>query len=97
MSWIETPPVIVILARQFNPSILSPVWLAKNGILNENGDYKPDSVFVGQLTQAVTDEFVLVMVADQLQFLPLVDPEQQPALIEGKVGKIIKKLPHIKF
>jgi hypothetical protein len=63
MSWTENPPVVVVLARHFNPSILNPVWLAKHGILNENGDYKPDSVFAGPLMQAVTDEFVLVMTA----------------------------------
>lgn len=97
MNWIENPPVVVVLARHFNPSILNPVWLAKHGILNENGDYKPDSVFVGPLMQAVTDEFVLVMTNEQMQFILLARPEQHATLIDEKVGKLIRKLPEVPY
>lgn len=97
MRWIETPPIVVVTASQFNPSILNPVWLAKNGILNENGEYKPESVFAGPLTQVVTDEYVLVMVAEQLHFIVLTPHDKQQAQIEDKLGKLIKKLPEIPY
>lgn len=97
MSWTENPPVVVVLARHFNPSILNPVWLANHGILNKDGAYKPDSVFIGPLTQAVTDEFVLVMTGDQMQFIPLVPPDRHAALIEDKVGTVIRTLPEVPY
>ncbi|AWM40326.1 hypothetical protein GobsT_12020 [Gemmata obscuriglobus] len=97
MSWTENPPVVVVLARHFNPSIFNPVWLAKHGILNETGDYKPDSVFTGQLVQVVTDDFVLVVTNDQMQFILLASPERHSVLIEEKVGTLIRKLPEVPY
>lgn len=97
MTWNENPPVVVILARQFNPSVITQLWLSRQGILDENGTYKPESILTTNLVQITTDEFVLVVTPDQLQFVPVVPVERQEAIIRDKVGKLVRSLPHIPY
>ncbi|MEZ6142328.1 MAG: hypothetical protein R3B84_17350 [Zavarzinella sp.] len=102
MKWIENPPVCVLLANQFNPSIFTSNWLSKHGILDEQGTYKPESVFTSQLVQVVTEDFALVITQDQLQLMLLKpeeysNPEQQSRMIEKILGVIICKLPEIPY
>jgi len=97
MTWSENPPVVVLLARQFNPSVLSQVWLSRNGILDAEGTVKANSIFAENLVQAVTDDFVLAVLPDQLQFVPTVEPASQQKLIEDKLGALVNKLPHIPY
>ncbi|HEX4610531.1 MAG TPA: hypothetical protein VH092_20245 [Urbifossiella sp.] len=97
MTWEETPPVVVLIARQFNPSVLTQMWLVDNGILDKMGSYKPESIFTANLVQVITDEFVLVVTPDQLQFLLNVPPEEQQQLIKDKLGTLVKSLPHVPY
>ncbi len=97
MTWTENPPVVVLLARQFNPSVLSQMWLSRNGILDYEGTVKANSIFTENLVQIVTDEFVLAVLPEQLQFIPTVEPSLQQKLIEDKLGVLIGKLPHIPY
>ncbi|WP_088256547.1 hypothetical protein [Fimbriiglobus ruber] len=97
MNLIENPPVVVLLARQFNPSVLSQVWLAKNGILDADGTVRANSIFAENFVQVITDEFVLAVLPEQLQFIPNVLPERQQKLIEDKLGTLVGKLPHVPY
>lgn len=97
MIWTENPPVVVLLARLFNPSVLSQMWLSRNGILDAEGTVKSNSIFAENLVQIVTDEFVLAVLPDQLQFIPNVAPDAQQMLVQAKLGAIINKLPHVPY
>lgn len=97
MIWTENPPVVVLLAKQFNPSVLSQLWLANNGILDSSGSFKSGSIFTENLVQVITDEFVLAVLMEQLQFIPNVEVGRQKGLIEEKLGTLISKLPHVPY
>lgn len=97
MKWEEAPPVVVVLARQFNPSVLTQMWLAGQGILGEDGAYKPESIFTANLVQVITDEFALVVTPDQVQFMLNVAPDEQQDLIAKKIGTLVKNLPHVPY
>ena len=97
MTWSENPPVVVVLAKQFNPSVFSQVWLTKNGILDAEGAVRPNSVFTEHLVQAVTDDFVFAVMAGQMQLIPNIEPSLQQRLITDKLGTIIERLPHVPY
>src|SRR5262249_55230541 len=60
---------VVIVARNFNPSVTSQLWLARNGVVEE-GDFLPGCIFTDLLVQVRTRRFSLLFTPEQLQFVP---------------------------
>ena len=87
---------VVIVAHQFNPSIVNQLWLVKNGILSEN-DFDINCVFTPVISQTQAHEFTLLILPEQLQFAPKLEVKNDDALVFSKVGRIIEKLPHTPF
>lgn len=88
---------VVIVAKQFNPSIFSQLWLVRNGIVSEDEFLPRDFVFSDAVAKVEGKSFGLLVVPPQLQFEPRVPEEQQSALVEEKVGGIVRALPHTPY
>jgi hypothetical protein len=94
---VLTTANVVITAHQFNPSILSQVWLIKNRIVAED-EFLAGCMFSDMVTQAVTREFFLAVVPQQLQFIPNQNSiERQADLVTQRVGSLVKALPHTPY
>jgi len=87
---------VVIVAQQFNPSIISQLWLVRNGLLQED-DFRPGCVFSDMVAQVNASQFRMLVVPDQCQFSPAVPSDQEQALVVDKVGMIARSLPHTPF
>ncbi len=87
---------VVIAAKQFNPSVLSQIWLVKHQIIAEN-EFEPHSVFTDVIVQVRTKRFQLVAIPEQFQFAPAADENNAASLIEDKVGKIVSELSHTPY
>lgn len=86
----------VIVARQFNPSIVRDRWLVNNGLLAPE-DFEEGCAFTDAFANVVAREFNLLVVPDQLQFVPKVVQQRQQELVLGKVGGIVENLPHTPY
>ncbi|MEQ9588028.1 MAG: hypothetical protein RJS97_08750 [Parvibaculaceae bacterium] len=86
----------VIVARQFNPSIVRDNWLIQHGII-EADDLQPGCVFTDMLVQLRSRQFHLLVAPEQCQFTPLVAPNEQQHLVVEKVGTIVRTLPHTPY
>lgn len=96
MKFEMTQANVVIVARQFNPSVFSQNWLMKNKILLEE-DFPPQWVYSPPLVDIPSKRFHLSVLPEQLQFAPVPSSEGSPELLLSKVGKIIETLPHTPF
>lgn len=86
----------VIVAHQFNPSVMSQLWLVRNGLLGED-DFLPGCLFTDVIAQVRAREFQLVVVPPQCQFVPTVEAEREQDLVVAKVGVIVRSLPHTPY
>ena len=96
MPWTQAGATAVIVAQQFNPSVFSHLWLVHHGLLGED-EFLPGCLFADVLVQVRSPRFHLLVVPEQLQFVPNVAPGEQQALISDKVGTIVRTLPHTPF
>lgn len=89
---------VVVVANVFNPSIVSQVWLVRNGLLGVD-ELPPNSgsVFADALVQVVTPYYTLVVTPEQLQFVPSPRESEPERLIQDKVGRLVETLPHTPF
>lgn len=86
---------VVILARQFNPSILTQLWLVRNGVLAED-EFESGCIFTESLVQVIGKHFSITAIPNQFQFVPVPSGEEQD-LISDKVGVIVNRLPHTPY
>jgi len=87
---------VVIAAKQFNPSILSQLWLVKHQIIAEN-EFEPNLVITDVMVQVATKQFQLIAVPEQFQFAPAADEANAASLIQDKIGKIVSNLSHTPY
>ncbi len=88
---------VVVVASQFNPSIITQHWLIKNNFFTED-EFSPDCVFSSLVADIRTDQFNILVMPERLQFTPKVEnTDVQSSLITSKLGKIIAQLPHTPF
>ena len=87
---------VVVVAQQFNPSVVSQLWRAGNELATE-ADFRQGYVFTDTVVQLQASDFNMTLVQEQMQFIPKVDKDKEQALIEAKVGTIVSKLPHTPY
>ena len=97
MTWAENPPAAVLVAKQFNPSVVNQIWLTQQGILSPEGKVEEGSLFSDMIVQVLTPDFVILVLPEQLQFIIKASPDRQQALVEEKLGKMVRELPHIPY
>jgi hypothetical protein len=85
----------VIRARAFNPSIIREPWLIEQKLL-KRGDLAAGYIFSEEVVRLPTDRFTVVVVPQQLQFLPA-DGEHAAEGIRDFVNPLITALPQTPY
>jgi hypothetical protein len=94
MPWIKVGAAVVVVAQQFNPSIVTQLWLSRNAGMRDE-DFLAGCVFTDLIVQIRSRQFHMLVVPEQMQFLPLEAEEQQ--IIHEKLGAIVGSLPHTPY
>jgi len=86
----------VIIANDFNLTIMNSIWLYKNKIFTEEELQGCSNSPIHFETR--TDDFIVSIVPNRLQFSisPAYDDDAKELII-SKIGKLIKKLPHTPY
>ena len=87
---------VVILANQFNLSIMNQHWLIENCIITQD-DLQDGYTFTPVFALAKTKFFQLTVVPERLQIDLNPKTEKKIELIKSKIGTIVDKLPHTPF
>jgi hypothetical protein len=77
---------VVIAARFFNPSVFNQLWLVRNGLVKEE-EFENACVFTEAFVQIKTPRFLLTVVPEQLQFLPLNQNKLEQEVIVEKLDR----------
>src|SRR5262249_40918164 len=96
MPWVHTGSAVVIVAQQFNPTIFTQHWLIDRGILARD-ELMEGSLFSDFVVQVRSRYFQMLVLPEQLQFVPSVACEAQQQLLIDKVGAIINLLPQTPY
>jgi hypothetical protein len=88
---------VVVLAKDVNQSIFSPVWLLKNGILLEEEVRPEETVFVPGLTRVNTANFEFMALPDRLQMQFPASVYDADTVLARVLGGVAKILPHTPF
>jgi hypothetical protein len=98
MPWTQAGAAAVVVAQQFNPSVVSQIWLRDNHILAVD-EFLDGSIYTDFVVQVRSRPFHMLVLQDQLQFVPAAEVpvvEQQQVIVE-KLGAIIDLLPHTPY
>ena len=87
---------VVVVARQFNPSVFSNLWLVRNGIISES-EFMPGCMYSDQVAKMETVRFGLLVIPPQLQLQPRVGRNEEGELVATTVGRIVNLLPHTPY
>jgi hypothetical protein len=96
MPWTQAGAAAVVVAQQFNPSVVSQIWLVNNGLLTAD-DFQEGSLYSDFVVQVRSRLFHMLVVPEQLQFVPVGSPEGHQALVVDKLGTIVRTLPHTPY
>ena len=86
---------VVVVARSFNPTILSQVWFVRHGIIEEN-EFAQTCVFSPFVVDARTKAFQLLVTPDRLQLTFRPDADRA-ATIRAVLQRIVQLLPHTPY
>jgi hypothetical protein len=87
---------VVVTAEQFNPTIVSQLWLAKKGIVPDDG-FREGCIFADTVAQVRARDFDLLVIPQMAQFVPTVEPQLRQHTILEKMGALIRELPETPF
>lgn len=87
---------VVVVARNFNPTIFSQLWFLKNEIFSE-GDLKDNFIYTPMAVSLTTSEVAFLAVPDRIQLGFVGDKPDYGKLIDHILGAIVQKLPHTPF
>jgi hypothetical protein len=87
---------VVVVANQFNPSIVTQLWLVENELVSRD-DFLHGGFFTEVVANVPTRQFGLFVTPPQLQFAPAPDSEDQQRIITDKLGRFLQLLPHTPY
>ena len=87
---------IVVVTRQFNPSIIDRHWLIKNRLLSEE-DFGTDCVYTPAVARVESSKFFLTALPDRLDFQPLGTNVADKEWAVSLLCKLIETLPHTPY
>lgn len=96
MPWVHTGSAVVIAAQQLNPTIFTQNWLIERGILGRD-ELMEGSLFSDFVVQVRSRTFQMLVLPEQLQFVPSVPLQEQQQFLLEKVGAIVNLLPQTPF
>lgn len=85
---------IVIIAKQFNPSIVSQLWLTENELVKRD-DFGSDSMYSEMIVNLNTKNFILLVTPEQIQVTPTNDNTWHESV--GFCKKLASTLPHTPY
>jgi len=88
---------VVIIAKDVNQSIFSPVWLLKNGILLDDEFRPEEAIFVPGFTKVTTATFEFMVLPDRLQVQFPATVDDGDAILSRVLIGVTKTLPHTPF
>lgn len=89
---------VVVAARQFNPTIFTQLWLVDHGIAAREDFVGGDSfILTPPFVQFRTPAYLLLVMPEQLQFVPLPITEKAAEMVLEKVGAIVRLLPQTPY
>ncbi len=86
----------VIVAHQFNPSVVNQLWLVDNDIVSRDG-FQEGCAFSDMVVNVNARDFSLFVSPEQLQFVPKGADGAEGALIQTRLGKFVQSVPHTPF
>jgi hypothetical protein len=87
---------IVVTARQFNPSLVSQLWLRNNGIVRDD-EFTPDAIFTPAFVQLTTTKFNFLLIENRLQFVPLCGDDEKQGIVVERLGQLVTTIPHTPY
>jgi hypothetical protein len=88
----------VVAAHQFNPSVVSQLWLVDNGIvLREEFEAGKGSVFSDMMVNVASEKLTMLVTPDQVQFSPTQPPPNEDEIVASRLGLLVRTLPHTPF
>src|SRR5262245_25862580 len=96
MPWTLVESAAVVVARRFNVTAAREHWLVKHGIIGED-DLLEGCLFSDAVVQLRTRRFQLLLLPDQLQFVPVISTGDAQSVIIDTLGKIVRTLPHVPY
>jgi hypothetical protein len=87
---------IVIIAKDFNPSIFKPPWLTKNNIFREE-ELQANILIAPPVVQIPTENFQFTVLPDRLQMLIPKQYSDAEGDIDRVLGRIVRILPHTPY
>ncbi len=88
---------VVLLARQFNPAILTDIWLVNEGIVTEEEfNQRTERLVTPVFSKIETAAFDLLAIDERLQ-LTLRAADLPAAIVRDKVGRIAEVLHHTPY
>lgn len=87
---------VVLTAQQFNPSIVSQIWLDRIGLITE-ADLQSGHLFSDAIAQVETDDFSLLVVPQRAQFTLKGTHESYGQTIESKLIPFVRRLPETPY
>ncbi|MCF7960595.1 MAG: hypothetical protein K9M08_07620 [Pirellula sp.] len=88
----------VVAAHQFNPSVVSQLWLVDHGIvLREEFEAGKGSVFSDMMVNVASEKLTMLVTPDQVQFSPTQPPPNEDGIVENRLGRLVRTLPHTPF
>jgi hypothetical protein len=96
MPWTHAGSAVVVVAQQFNPSIVTQMWLVRHGVLADE-DFQEGSLHSDFIVQVRSRLFHMLVLPEQLQFVPLGPPDDHQRLIVEKIGMIVRTLPETPY
>lgn len=96
MNWTLEGAVAVVVAHRFNLTAANQYWLVKERIVPE-GDFQEGTIFTDAVVQIRTTRFHMLLLPEQLQFVPNVAVEDEQELMNKTLGGLVSKLPHVPY
>ena len=87
---------VVIVAHQFNPSVVNQLWLVDNGIVARD-EFLEGCVFSDMVVNVNAKDFSLFVSPEQLQFVPKLPHGAEVNVVQEILGKFVKAVPHTPF
>jgi len=87
---------IVIVAKSFNPTIFSQLWLVRENIVSEAA-FAGEHLFSPIMVNFSTNDFQMLIVPDRLQLTFSENATDKPEIIRQVPEAIVKKLSHTPF
>ena len=92
MPWTLAGQTAVVTAQRFNPSAAGQYHLITSGVLTKE-EVGEGSIFTDVVVQVRSDRFHMLLLPEQLQFIPSVPQEEEQQLIVDKLGGLVTSLP----